>query len=114
MHLFGRPDIGDECHDAAVAPSGDRIARLFTYLAAHAVFRTFAVFELSAHANPFVMIFIVNLFCAMQHEVLSVTFEVTLCGLKHIRVLYSSILKNSKGGLCGRPCNVKTGSESED
>ena len=76
MHVFCFPDIGDEGDDAAVAPLGDGIACFFEHFAQHAVLGALPFFELTADTEPFVVVQVVFLFGAVEHEVLVAAFQV--------------------------------------
>lgn len=76
VHVFVLINVVYEGDDAAVAPSGDGEARFFPHLAQHAVLGAFAVLELAAHAEPFVVVEVVLLLGAMQHEVLAAALKV--------------------------------------
>ena len=83
VHLFGGPDIVDESNDATIAPRGNGKARFLKDFAPHAVLGAFPFLELAAHANPFVVVLVVLLLGAVQHEVLAAALKVTLGGLFH-------------------------------
>lgn len=55
MHILARPDIGDECDDATVAPMRDRETCFLVDLAEHALVGTFIGLALAADTNPFAM-----------------------------------------------------------
>ena len=81
VHVLGRPDVRDERDKAAVAELCQRQAGLFKHLAAHAVLRTFLILKFSADADPFVMIFVVRLLDAVEHQVLPVLLQIAKRGL---------------------------------
>ena len=83
VHVFGRVDVGDEGHEPAVAELRERQSRLLKHLAAHAVLRAFLIFEFSAYADPFVVVFIVLLFDAVEHQILPVPLQIAERGLLH-------------------------------
>ena len=87
MHVLIVVDVVYESDDAAVAPFRDSEARLFPHLAQHAVLGTLSFLELAAHAEPFVVVEIVFLLGAVQHEVLAAAFKITKGCLFHIVVL---------------------------
>ena len=72
-----------KCDDAAVTPFRDGEARLFPHLTQHAVLGALPFFELAAHAEPFVVVEVVFLLGAMQHEVLAAALQITKCRLFH-------------------------------
>ena len=99
VHLLGGPDVVDEGDDTAIAPRRDGEARFFPHFAPHAVFGTLPFLELAAHANPFVVVLVVLLLGAVEHEVLAAALKVTLCGLFHtpkIRVFPSGERRKKK------------------
>ena len=83
VHMFGFPDVGDEGDDAAVAPFRDGIACFFPHLAQHAVLRALPFLELATHTKPFVVVEVVFLFGAVQHEVLVAAFQIAKRCLFH-------------------------------
>jgi hypothetical protein len=83
VHLLGRPDIVDESNDATIAPRGNGKACFLIDFAPHAVLGALPFLELASHANPFVVVLIVLLLGAVQHEVLVAALKVTLGGLFH-------------------------------
>ena len=83
VHLFCWPYIMNKGNDAAITPLSDGEARFLKDFAPHAVLGALPFLELAAHANPFVVVFVVFLLGAVQHEVLAAALKVTLCGLFH-------------------------------
>ena len=71
VHLFGGPDVVHKGDNTAIAPLSDLKARLFADFAPHAVLGALPFLELAAHANPFVVVLVVHLLGAVQHEVLA-------------------------------------------
>jgi len=81
VHLLGGPDIMHKSDDAAIAPLGHGEARFLKDFTPHAIFGALPFLELAAHANPFVVVLIVFLLGAVQHEVLTAALKITLGGL---------------------------------
>ncbi len=101
VHLLGGPDVVDEGDDATIPPRGDGKARFFKDFAPHAVLGAFAFLELAAHANPFVVVLVVLLLGAVQHEVLAAALQVTLGGLFHTTKIHIfQILRILRNGFC--------------
>ncbi len=63
-----------------VAPVGDGEARLLPDLPAHAVLGALARFELAADAQPLVLVDIVFLLGAVEHQILLALFQIAECG----------------------------------
>ena len=71
VHLFSRPDVVYKGDNAAIAPLGHGKARFLIDFTPHAIFGALPFLELAANANPFVVVLIVHLLSAVQHEVLA-------------------------------------------
>jgi len=83
VHILGRVDVGDEGHKPAVAVLRERQPRFLQHLAADAVLRAFPVLKFSADADPFVVIFVVLLFYAVEHQILSIALKIAERRLLH-------------------------------
>ncbi len=62
VHVFRDPPVGDEGHQAPVAVVGEGEAGLLPHLPEQAVLGALLVLELSANADPFVVVEVVFLF----------------------------------------------------
>ena len=76
MHIFA-PVIGKEGHNAAIARIAKRKSRFFEKFPRNTLFRAFSMFKLTANADPFIVIDVILLFDAVQHERLSILNQVT-------------------------------------
>ena len=77
VHVLVVVNVVHEGDDAAVAPFRDGEARLLPHLAQHAVLGALPFLELAAHAEPFVVVEVVFLLGAVQHEILAAAFKIT-------------------------------------
>ena len=77
VHVFVVIDVMHEGDDAAVAPFRDGKARLLPHLAQHAVLWALPFLELAAYAEPFVVVEVVFLLGAVQHEILAAALQIT-------------------------------------
>lgn len=77
VHEFGLVHaVADERDDAAVLGADEREACFFERFAVDAIFGRFPFFELSANADPLVLVDVVFLFDAVEQQVLAVLFDV--------------------------------------
>ena len=105
VHVFRLPSVGHERDNAAVAPVCQRQAGLLTHLAQQALLRAFVRLKLAAHADPFVVVEVVFLLDAVQHQVAAVPLNVAERGVEHALaffhrfcVQYTLILPDAQGG----------------
>lgn len=77
VHVFIVIDVMHEGDDATVAPFRHGETSLFPHLAQHAVLRALPFLELAAHAQPFVVVEVVFLLGAVQHEILVAALQIT-------------------------------------
>ena len=77
VHVFVVIDVMHEGDDAAVAPFRHGETGLFPHLAQHAVLGALPFLELAAHAQPFVVVEVVFLLGAVQHEILAAALQIT-------------------------------------
>ena len=77
VHVLVFIDVVYDGDDDAVAPFRHGEACLLPHLAQHTVFGAFAVLELAAYTEPFVVVEVVFLLGAVQHEVLAAALQVT-------------------------------------
>jgi len=83
VHMLVVVDVMHKGDDATIAPFRDGEARFLPHLAQHTVFGALPFLKLAAHAEPFVVVEVVFLLGAMQHEVLRAAFKITQCRLFH-------------------------------
>ena len=76
MHPLGGPWVTEKIHDAAVNRRVHRQAGLLAHLAQGAGQRVLTRFKLAADADPLVVVDVVFLFDAVQHQVRTVLFEI--------------------------------------
>ena len=77
VHIFALPAVRDEGHKAAVAPARQAQTGLLAHLAQQAVLRAFVFFEFPADADPFVTVFVVLPFHAVQQEIRIILLNIT-------------------------------------
>ena len=77
MHPLGRPRGAVKVHNAAVLRRAHRQAGLLPHLAQGAGQRVLARLKLAADPDPFVVVYIVFLFDAVQHQIGTVLFKIT-------------------------------------
>ena len=77
VHVFVVIDVMHEGDDAAIAPFRHGETGLFPHLAQHAVLGALPFLELAAHAQPFVVVKVVFLLGAVQHEILAAALKIT-------------------------------------
>ena len=82
MHPFRRIRRAIEIHDPAVVRIQQRIARLLPGFPQHAGQCILSRLELSAHADPFVVVHIIFLLYPVQHEIAVVLLDIAQCGLQ--------------------------------
>ena len=73
----------NERHDAAVAPVREREAGLLAHLAQDAVLGAFAGLELSADADPLVMVLVVVFLDAVEHQILLSALDIAKACVDH-------------------------------
>lgn len=83
VHVFPLPLVGQKRHHAAAAPVGQRQAGLLLRLAQEALVRRLVTLELAADADPFVVVEVVFLLHAVQHEILLPALDIAECGVAH-------------------------------
>ena len=76
MHGLGLILIRHKSDDTAVIPGIHCQARLLANLPDSTFLRTFSFFKLAANADPFIMIDIVFLFDAVEHEIVAVLLQI--------------------------------------
>ena len=76
VHMLVGIDVMDEGDDAAVAPFRHGEAGLLPHLSQHTVLGALPFLELAAHAEPFVVVDVVLLLGAVQHEVLVAALQI--------------------------------------
>ena len=82
MHPLGGPGVTVKIHDAAIDRRVHRQAGLFAHLAQGASQRILARLKLAADADPLVVVDVVFLFDAVQHQVRAVFFKIAKGGLQ--------------------------------
>ena len=90
MHVLRAPFVGDEGDDAAVAPACEDEPRFLPDLPQQTVLRAFALLNLAADADPFVLVFVHFLFHPVEHQVVPAPFQVAQRGVSHAFFLRSS------------------------
>ena len=76
MHVFTGIEIRNEGNDASVAEGSYGQPRFLPYFTTHAILGTLTVLKFSAHADPLVVILVVVLFGAVEHQIASVLLQI--------------------------------------
>ena len=76
MHILRLVAIGDKGHETAVAPARERQTGLLPRFAQGAVLGRLAVLKFAAHADPFVVVEVILLFRAVQHQIFVAALEI--------------------------------------
>ena len=84
MHILSGKFIGNKGYDSPVFGLLDGKAGLLEYLSPYTVIGAFPLFRLAADAYPFVVVFIVLLFCSVDHQVHAVALKVAYRRSLHI------------------------------
>ena len=84
MHLLVRRGVGDKCYNSAIIYTAHDISGFLGYLAPGAELGGFAGLKPAAHADPLVVIHVVFLANAVQHQVFSGLFKVNQRRFQHI------------------------------
>ena len=83
VHAFTGVDVGDKCNNAAKPVTLECQPGFLANLSQKTVLRAFPVTEFSANANPFVAVFVMLLFGAVEQEIAIPVFQITESGQLH-------------------------------
>ena len=82
MHIFRhRKLIGYKGDESPIAKGSESQSRFLLCLPHNAVVGRFKGLKLAAYTDPFIVIFVVCLFCAVEHQVLPIPLYVAKGGL---------------------------------
>ena len=82
VHPLGGPWLASKIHNAAVGGGLHRQAGFLPHFAQGTGFGSFAGVKLAAHTDPFIVVDVVLLFNAVQHQIAAVLFQVAQSGLQ--------------------------------
>ena len=86
-HVFRSVSLLCKCDNSSEFPGEKLVSGFFTNFSAEAFFRTFALFEVAAHADPFIFIDVIFLCYSVNHKIAAVFFQIAVGGYNTLFVL---------------------------